>query len=420
MKRHTISYVSFFAAALFALTACSDGAITGRHSMEPVAVLDYEVPAALPSVLTDLTGYSQNAEKYAYLRINDTVGKVDRFSIVDLDQNRVIYEGSFTEAKGNEDLLIADFSDVTSVGRYRIECETYGCSEEFGIMADKYGSFSVKYRDLIMEDLRDLSATSQTVLEFLQAYEWYYADNVDENMSSETVLPDAPEELVAVRDWISGSDYSESVGTEAVIYAAILAKFSFLYKDYDSSLATECLQKASSIYSQSNSVLKSDSESFRALAELYRASGESAYYNELSGYKEYFSSNPDFLNNGYMYGAMTYIVTRQAVDKELCDMLVNAILSKAQTINNRRREITDPMFSQTSGREEMLDYLRVLLSANYILQGYEYDMTVQRCLHYLAGLNVESDVYEPEANNEGVYFLVYSCMAELEREGKFH
>ena len=420
MKKHTISYVSFFMAVLLGLSACGDGSITGRHSMEPVAVLDYDVPAALPSVMTDLTGYSLYAEKYAYLRVNETIGPVDIFSIRNLDQDRIVYEGAFEEAKGNDDLLKADFSDILSPGRYRIECETYGCSEEFEIAEDKYRRLSDEYRAGIMEQCRDLSATSQTVLEFLQAYEWYYFGNAEEVIVTESVLPDAPEELVAVRDWISGSDYSESVGTEAVIYAAILAKFSFLYKNYDSALATECLQKASSIYSQSNSVLKSDSESFRALAELYRASGETAYYNELSAYKEYFSSNDDFLNNGYMYGAMTYVVTRQNVDKELCDMLVNAILAKAQTINNRRREITDPMSSQTSGREEMLDYLRVLLCANYILKGYEYDLTVQRCLHYLAGLNVESDVYEPGSNNAGFFFLVYSCMGELEEEGKFH
>ena len=39
-------------------------------------------------------------------------------------------------------------------------------------------------------------------------------------------------------------------------------------------------------------------------------------------------------------------------------------------------------------------------------------------LHYLSGLNVESSVYEPEAGTEGVYFLIYSCMAALERDGK--
>jgi hypothetical protein len=115
---------------------------------------------------------------------------------------------------------------------------------------------------------------------------------------------------------------------------------------------------------------------------------------------------------------MTYIVTRQSVDKELCDMLVDSVLSSAQTINNRRREITDPLSSQTGSPEEMVGYIRLLMSANYILRGYEYDKTMQMMLHYLSGLNVESSVYTPEDGGAGVYCLIYGCMAKLESEGK--
>ena len=82
-----------------------------------------------------------------------------------------------------------------------------------------------------MESLKDLSAGPQTVLDYLQAYEWYGMS--DDEPSQTDIVSSAPEQLVCVRDWISGSDYSESVGTEAVIYATILAKFSFLYKEYD-------------------------------------------------------------------------------------------------------------------------------------------------------------------------------------------
>ncbi len=419
MKRHTISYVSFFLCQILVLGACSQNGHIGGRSMEPVAVLDFTVPSSSPNIMTDLGGYSPGSEKYAYLRINEKAGTVDAFRIVDMESGETVYEGGFSQAKNNTSLLVADFSELTQSGFYRVECETYGCSEVFPISEDLYGQLSDKAGSAIKESCRDLSADPHTVLDYLQAYEWYadiLAEGKDETDTG--IVSGAPDELVCVRDWISGRDYEGSVGTEAVVYSTILAKFSFLYKNYDSALATECLRKASSIYSQSGNVVKSDSAAFRALAELYRASGESAYEAELENYKEFFSSGDVHPDEGYMYGAMTYIVTRQTVDRDLCDMLVDSILADAQAINNRKREITDPMYSQTGGTGEMIGYIRTLMCANYILKGYEYDRTMQMMLHYLSGLNVESSPYEPGAEDEGVFYLIYSCMAALEREGK--
>lgn len=418
MKRHTISYVSFFLCQILLLSACSEGVSLSGRSMEPVAVLDYVVPSSSPNVMTDLNGYSRDSEKYAYLRMNENAGPVDTFRIVDVDSDKIVYEGEFSGAKGNDQLLIADFSDLVIPGRYMVQCDVYGCSEVFPISEDLYVQLTDKTESLIMESCRDLSADPATVLDYLQAYEWYAGLSGTDEVSETDVVSGAPDELVCVRDWISGRDYEGSVGTEAVMYSTILAKFSFLYKSYDSSLATECLQKASAIYSQSGNVVKSDSAAFRALAELYRASGESAYETELVNYKDFFSSGDVHPDEGYMYGAMTYIVTRQAVDKELCDMLVDSILADAQSINNRKREITDPMYSQTGGSREMIGYIRTLMCANYILKGYEYDRTMQMMLHYLSGLNVESSVYTSEENETGFYYLVYSCMAQLESEEK--
>ncbi len=416
MKKHTISYASFFMCCIMGLSACGTS-ITGGRTMEPVAVLDYVVPTGLPYIMTDLSGYSTDSQKTAYLRPVPDQEEVLYFSVRNLDQDRIVYEGMFEEVTGNDAIKRADFSSLTLDGNYRIECDIYGCSENFSITSDHYARESEQAKNRMMEKLKDLSATPGAVLDYLQAYEWYWI-KPDENVPEEAIVSSAPEELVCVRDWISGSDYSESVGTDAVIYAAILAKFSFLYKEYDSALATECLQKASSIYSQSGNVLKSDSAAFRALAELYRTSGDSTYAAELLAYKDYFSSPDAYPDEGYMYGAMTYIVTRQSVDKELCNMLVNSILSNAQLINNRKRDITDPLSSQTGSPEEMIGYIRLLMSANYILQGYEYDRTMQMMLHYLSGLNVESSVYTPEDGGAGVYCLIYGCMAKLESEGK--
>lgn len=398
------------------LSACSKNAVfLGGGSMEPVAVLDYELPASVPGIMADKRGYSSGSEKYVILRLSPEGGVPEYFSVRDMDQGRIIYEGAFENSKMGDTLIKASFSDLKTEGRYRVECDIYGCSEEFEISDTMFEDLAREYGDAVAAACRDLSADPETVLDYLQAYEWFEKD--DEPDSSDSIVSGAPDALTVVRDWISGRDYQGSEGNDAVMYATILAKFSFLYKDYDSSLATECLQKASSIYSQSGNVIKSDAASFRALTELYRASGESTYYNEITGYKDYFRGNETQLEDGYMYGAMTYIVTRQAIDKELCDLLVGRILADAQDINNRRREITNPVSSGINGDAEMRDHIRKLMCANYILRGYEYNMTMQQMFHYLSGLNVESAVFEPDDRSTGVYYLICDYLADLEKEG---
>ena len=417
MKKHKISYVSLFLCSALLLTSCSEsGSILGTRSMEPVAVLDYELPSSVPGFMADIRGYSVSSEKYAYLRLLEEAGAPDYFSVRDLNSGRIVYEGMFEKSKMGDELLKADFSDLKTEGIYRAECSIYGCTEEFRISGDMYEALSHTYEERITEGCRDLSASPETVLDYLQAYEWYGRD--EDEGASDSIVSSAPESLTIVRDWISGKDYQGSRDRDAALYAAILAKFSFLYKEYDSSLATECLQKASSIYSQSGNVIKSDADSFRALTELYRASGESSYYNEISEYKESFLEGTGALEDGYMFGTMTYIVTRQAVDKELCDLLVGRILSDAQDINGNRREITDPVSSALSSDAEMLRNIRKLMCANYILRGYEYNMTIQQMFHYLSGLNVESAVFEPGTDSSGMYYFLCDYLSELEKEGK--
>ncbi len=399
------------------LTACSKGApFLGGGSMEPVAVLDYELPASVPSLMADKRGYSAGSEKYAILRLSPETEVPEYFYIRNMENGRIIYEGAFENSKMGDGLIKASFSDLNAEGTYRVECDTYGCSEEFAVSSMMFGELTGVYGARVLDACRDLSADPQTVLDFLQAYEWYGSE--EGSAESDSIVSGAPDSLTAVRDWISGKDYQGSEGNDAVLYATILAKFSFLYKDYDSSLATECLQKASSIYSQSGNVIRSDDAVFRLLAELYRASGESSYYNEISGYRDLFVQNNTPLEDGYMYGAMTYIVTRQSIDKDMCDLLVGHILADAQDINNRRREIVNPTASGAGGDAEMIRCIRKLMCANYILRGYEYNMAMQQMFHYLSGLNVESAVFEPDTATLGVYYLICDYLSELEKDGK--
>ena len=130
MKRHTISYASLFLFCIL-MTRC-DAPGTAPESMEPVPLLDYEVPAGFPNIVTDNSQYSSSSEKTAYLHIPEGEEAVEFFRIRDMETDRLVYEGRFSET-GMTDVLQADFSDLTDSGRYRVECDKYGCSEDFTI-----------------------------------------------------------------------------------------------------------------------------------------------------------------------------------------------------------------------------------------------------------------------------------------------
>ena len=158
------------------LSACGTS-ITGGRSMEPVAVLDYVVPTGLPNIMTDLSGYSTDSQKTAYLRPVPDQAEVMYFSVRNLDQDRIVFEGMFEDVKGNDAIKRADFSSLTADGNYRIECDIYGCSENFTISSDHYAYEWDMANLAVMDSLKDLTATPVTVLDFLQvALGTYYGD----------------------------------------------------------------------------------------------------------------------------------------------------------------------------------------------------------------------------------------------------
>ncbi len=135
MRRHTISYAPLFLCLILMMAGCAADPGDGVRYMEPVPVLDYAVPESAPNIVTDAPEYTPSSEKKAFLHIPEGEEAVEFFRIRDLGSDRLVYEGRFEETEEDR-ILRAEFSGFSAPGTYRIECDRYGCSEEFAIAED--------------------------------------------------------------------------------------------------------------------------------------------------------------------------------------------------------------------------------------------------------------------------------------------
>ncbi len=393
--------------------AQSADSIRDHLSMESAAVLDYAVPTQLPSILVDREGYSPRQTMMAFLKLDPSLEEVpEYFSVVDAESGLPVLQGAFTPIKGDTQAvsaLTADFTGKLPEGEYRVTAGCYGSSYPFrvaeGLMQERFRPVAEAMREAVLSR----QATPEDVLQLLQSYEWnreYFAAGESAGI---------PEPLGEAAEWIRGIDYSAIAAEDAAVYAVILAKFGYLYKDRDEHFATECLQKASALYTQSKETLQRGDTSFRALTELYRASGLEDYHREILEETKVLFEKQGFVDeSGYLYGIMTYMTTRQTVDPSVCDRLMDPLLSRGEEIGTRKRQMLHPVSPRNNGEADLLFAAQQLICANAVLEGHTYNEILEDILHYLSGRNLESAVYPPEGDHLGAYYLLLSWLAALE------
>jgi hypothetical protein len=382
-------------------------------SMESIAVLDYSIPYQQPGSVVDRSGYSATGNKIAYV-VGETLPA--RFSVVDDRTGMTVFEGDLDIVSLAGEVVhgisVADFGSLQTPGTYHLECRKVGHSYSFEI---REGYYQSRYEEILAQmkpRLEDSAESASNVMYLLQSCEW-----------NAQIVPDGdgdkiPDELYAVGLWIAGIDYDNIPEEQVNEYVAVLAKFSYLYRNYNVKLATECLQKAASLYQQSKNVLGSDDDSFRALTELYRASGQYSYRTEIEDYASYFSNHTGYMDQeGYLYGAMTYMVTRQKVDTTLCTTFMNDMLGTAEEVGNRKKEMLTPGLARNNGEADLLLSAQQLICANYVLEGVQYNDMLEEILHYLSGCNTASVPFEITEENSGRYLLLYGWLDRLEQSG---
>lgn len=269
---------------------------------------------------------------------------------------------------------------------------------------------------------RSVTTGCSTVCHLLLAYE-LFAEVFDDDTGipeSGNEVPDILDEVKYEVDWLlkmqdsrSGAVYSsvssadsmtlgyllyiDPVTMDATIqFAAAMAKFSYLYQNYDREFATRCLQAADRAYRYAGQYLEdvSPEEYFYASTELYRATGSYRYHNAV---KDYLQQKPveDMQDNYVFWGCVTYLSTKQKVDLNLCADLIKVLMLEGERISyaSKNSKLLVSMDEQHSGSAELLKDITRLAVVDHIITNHEYATVLQNHLHYLLGRNLQSISY---------------------------
>ena len=390
-----------------------EGHLTTALSMESTPIIDYTVPQVTSNVLVDRLGYQADGDKEAAVKGRELP---EEFRLVDADTGEVVYWGEIEKVTYNTESELcvgnAVFDDYEEAGTYYLECDGIGRSYTFTIEPDFYRKLFEEMSEKVLWKCEQKTVSVSEVTALLTAYEWYpelFADK-DENE-----IPDVLEELA---QWFGDSERFDEESQEGVLQAALLAKFSYLYQKYDKPYATTCLQKASAMFEQTQNTMRKDAESFFALTELYRASGLSAYRRQILDYKTYFENSGSYLEEPeYLYGAMTYMVTRQKVDINLCNTFMERMMERGEEVSRIHKELIHPVAAKNNGTEDILKRANEIIFVNYVLNSYQYNNILKDFLHYLGGRNLQSiTFYTDEGDYTGYILLLAQLAASQENE----
>ncbi len=393
-------------------TASGEGNYAAAVSMETTPIIEYTVPQLTSNVLVDRLGYQAVGEKEAAVKGKELP---ESFCLVNADTGESVYTGKIEKVSYSAETGLyvgyAVFEEYEKPGNYYLECDNVGRSYTFPIVSDLYIQMFDELSEQIMIECTQQTATVSEVAALLTAYEWYPELFGDEDMD------EVPDVLELLAEWFQARENSGEDVQEGVLNAAILAKYSYLYQKYDKKYATACLQRASALFEKTQNTMQKDAESFFALTELYRASGLYNYRKQIIEYKSYFENASSFgRQREYLYGAMTYMITRQKVDVELCNILLDKMMDRGEEISNRCGDMTHPVTAKNNGTEDIVTHASEVIFVNYVLKSYQYHKTLEEFLHYLGGRNLQSVTFYPGEEEYAGYLLLLAQLASMPTE----
>lgn len=257
----------------------------------------------------------------------------------------------------------------------------------------------------------------------LLAYE-LYGESFTENMGipeSGNGIPDILDEikyeiewLLKMQDPVTGAVYEgvtvceqeNGKGTVSYVepatmqsgkaFAMVLAKFSYLYQNFDTEYATNCLKAADRAwkYTELNDDSTTDEWKFAAAAELYRASGLKSCHRYITEYLLQEEEKKE-LDEVTFLGYVTYISTKQQVDMELCSGIAENLMTRAEEISNEARNSVYLVGEnvQSDQNQSLLQDMMILTTVDYIIANHEYENIIENHLHYFMGRNSQSLSY---------------------------
>lgn len=269
---------------------------------------------------------------------------------------------------------------------------------------------------------RDVVKGCQTVNYLLLSYE-LYPDIFGEELripESRNGVPDVLDEVKYEIDWLlkmqdttSGAVYAsvnsvdnktagyilyiDGITMSATIqFAATMARFSYIYQNYDWEFANQCLKAADRAYRYAEKYLADVSmeEYFHAATELYRATGNQRYHSVI---KNYLLQNPepDMDNDFVFWGCVTYLATKQKVDVTLSESVIQVLMQKGEQISfaSKDSKLLVKANQKQSNNATLLKDMSRLAVVDHIITNHEYATVMENHMHYMLGRNLQAISY---------------------------
>lgn len=367
--------------------------------LETAPELSYQVPQVLPGVLVSQYGYRKDGEKTVIFRGSRLP---EAFSVIDTETKEAVYIGKLEPPVYNTELSeyisYGEFTAFEEEGEYYIQCELIGRSYEFEIRDGIYG-------DIMEASLKKLKEGVETGTEencrvaaaLLLAWELFPDVHKDGVAYTENGIPDILEEAAARMEELAKLQDEETggLGEKTAWYAAVMAKFSYSYQEFDNVLATRYIQLADKAwkYMEKHKESTDTEERFMAAAELYRATGQYKYHSVVKELGR--ELEPDMENEALLYGSITYAATKSKVDVELCSKYLLYLMEQAEQISADSKEahyLVETEIEQ-SGIHSFFEHMTVMSVVDYVITNHEYATVIENHQHYLLGRNREGECY---------------------------
>lgn len=356
-----------------------------------------------------------------YFILCETIGQSYHFSISDM-----IYDSLFAD-------LLKEISD-NRWQDYHSETEEIYTIDENTTMEISGGWYTEISGN---KKVRDVKSGCETLVNLLMSLEYYPEEQTDATGIKESgnEIPDILDEaayeafwLLKMQDGKTGAVYAGVMEEQEKLtlmesdieacqrFIIAMAKFSHTMKNYDNAFATECLRASDAAWKYVESVRNSyreedaplkeeidESLRFFGAAELFKASGAYRYHTVVKEYVPNTVNEANWSKEDY-FGIYTYLSTRLAVSKNICEEWMKQIMDLGEEIALNSKENSMLAISLKDGAtcHNLLWKMTVMTSIDYIIGNHEYDTILENNLHYLLGRNVNSYSYIKGYGNDSV------------------
>ncbi len=438
-------------------------------------IFDYELPQEKPGVFVNRDGYFPGSTKIAVFQGEELP---ETFQVLEKESGSVVYQGKISykgvDAVSGKSVYHGNFTQLQEAGDYYIQCDKIGCSYYFSIREDVYSETAKGLREYLeaakeqetlqdekwyltggwrtdSEGSRDTIEACETLSYLMAAYELYPEQMAQIWQPESGGEPEAGakalfEMLRYETDWLlfmqdskSGGIYGgiknitgvseeilkndkdeyllRDISEEATAcFAGTMAKYSYLYQQYDWEYANTCLKAASKAWKylersgSGQNAEKGIERQFYAAAELYRASNERRYHNFILVNQEtILAQEEDFY---LLMGEITYLCTRRNVDKELCNQMIDSLMDKAKDIAGKNKQ--GLFLVEKEDQEEIFCDATIMAVVNYAITNHEYFMVIENYVHYFMGRNRDAEILldSLEIKNDARMLLMFCAVKE--------